>query len=163
MVRTFAHVGLRRLLGHGLVTTLPVAAMAAVGALALPQSDAHAESGRRICEYSFKTTPRSSPDQLTNISLGLDYKKDGECPTLDANTLAATKLVDVDQVIPDPVPKWTCEDWGRTHQTHRTDLGADPCPKMEDDHVYAFFWMDPTYDGAKPPSYQDLGPDSGFQ
>lgn len=158
-----AQVRPRRLLSRGLVTTLSIAAMTAVGTLALPQSDAHAEDGRRICEYSFKATPRSYPNQLMNISLGLDYKKDGGCPALDANKLTATKLVDVDQVIPNRVPKWTCENWGRTHQTFRTNLGADPCPTMEDDHVYAFFWMDPTYDGAKPPSYQDLGPGSDFQ
>lgn len=155
-----AHVVPQRLRGRVLVATLAVAAMAA-GALAV-QSDARAESGRRICEYSFKATPRKYPDQLMNISLGLDYKKDGKCPGLDANKLVATGLLDVDQVMPNPVPKWTCEDWGRTHQTDLIDLNADPCPNLTDDHVYAFFWVDPTLVNAKQPSYRDLGPDSQF-
>lgn len=150
----------RRPLGRGLVIALAVAMMAS-GGLAV-QSEAHAESGRRICEYSFKATPRKYRDQLTNISLGLDYKKDGACPALDPGKLVATGLVDADQVMPNPVPKWTCENWGRTHQTSMTDLGADPCPKLTDDHVYAFFWVDPTLVHAKPPQVTDLGLDSRF-
>ena len=133
------------------------AAIASVtlGTLAVTTT-AHAESGRRICEYSFKAKPRSFNDPLMRISLGMNYKKDGACPALDPARLAATGLADVDQIYPNPVPKWTCEDWGTTHETYKTDLGSDPCSHMLEDNIYAFYWQDPTTPNAKAPSYQDV-------
>ena len=139
----------------------------AAGTLAVT-ADARAESGRRICEYSFKARPRHSENPriqgnpLLRVSLGLDYKKDGACPTLSTDKLVASGYVDADQVFPNAVPKWTCQDWGRTHQTYLTDLGADPCPEMQADSVYAFFWQDPTTPNAAKPSYLYLGHESVF-
>jgi hypothetical protein len=144
----------RRLLGPG-----SLAAVALMGTAVMtlsPTSDAHAEDGRRICDYSFKVRPENSTDMDTTvkISIGLDYKKKGDCPFVDAVRLAQTGYADWNQIYSNPVPKWTCEDWGKTHQTFFTDLGTDPCPTLTDDVLYAFFWYDPTLPFAKPPSYK---------
>jgi hypothetical protein len=145
------------------VAALAVTAAIAVAGLAVA-TDAHAESGRRICEYSFKARPEKSDKFLENVSLGLDYKADGECPWLSPDKLALTGLVDRSQIFPNPVHKWTCEDWGSTHQTALIpNLGADPCPKLPDDHLIAFYWMDPTLPNPDLPHYQDLGYYTYFQ
>ncbi|HKT00060.1 MAG TPA: hypothetical protein VJT31_11050 [Rugosimonospora sp.] len=129
----------------------------AIGTLSVSiMPDAHAESGRRICEYSFMAKPRNYPDPLVRISLGMNYKKDGACPALDASRLASTGYADVDQIYPNPVPKWTCEDWGRSLSLYLTDLGADPCPNMLEDNIYAFFWHDPTTPNAPKPTFTDI-------
>lgn len=137
----------------------------AAGSGVAAMASAHAESGRRICEYSFKAQPENTdPDNprqknpLLHISLAMDYKKDGACPSLDPARIASTGYVDAGQVNPkNPVNKWTCEDWGSTHQTYLTDLGSDPCAKMDDDVIYAFIWQDPTTPNAAAPSYRELG------
>ncbi len=149
--------------GRGLLALGAVMTMAA-GTMTVTSS-AHAESGRRICEYSFKAEPKNTnshnPRQknpLLHVSIGMDYKKDGACPSLDPNKLAATGFVDVDQVNPkNPVNKWTCEDWGRTHQTYLAGLGSDPCPALWNDQVYAFIWQDPTTSNPAAPSLVQLG------
>jgi hypothetical protein len=145
----------KRRLDRGLLAAAAVVAMA-TGTLAIA-GNAHAEAGRRICEYSFKVTPTGYLDPLMKISLGVDYKKDGACPTLRSDKLVNTGFVDYDQILPNPVPKQASEDWGRTHQTALTWLGPDPTTNMLDDCLYAFFWQDPTTPNAKNPSYLNLG------
>jgi hypothetical protein len=127
-------------------------------------TNAHAETDRRICYYSFKTWPKnqnannpSLQNPSAQVSLGVDYRKDGGCPRLDPAKLAATGYVDLADVAPqDRVPKMTCEQWGDDHQTFLTDLGADPCPDMWDSYLYAFVWQDPTTPKAARPYYVRL-------
>lgn len=141
-----------------------VTALTAVAGTVTVASTAHADSGRRICEYSFKAQPTNKdPDNprtanpLLHVSIGMNYKKDGACPSIDKNKLAETGYVDVDQVNPkDPVNKWTCEDWGSTHQTYLSSIGSDPCYVMWDDTMYAFIWQDPTTPNAALPRYVQL-------
>lgn len=144
------HRPVRGLLAAGAVMAMATGTLTIAG-------NAHAESGRRICEYSFKVKPRSYSDPLTRISLGIDYKKDGACPELNPDKLVATGYVDYDQIFPNPVPKETSEDWGETHQTALTRLGPDPTTNMWDDCLYVFFWEDPTTPNATKPSYLNLG------
>ncbi|HEY6795308.1 MAG TPA: hypothetical protein VI248_11575 [Kineosporiaceae bacterium] len=135
-------------------------ALTAAALVATPlsiRSAAHAESNRRICAYTFKATPRNYSNPLMHISLGLNYKKDGDCPPVNPYKLVQTGYADLDQISPNPVHKWTCEDWGRTHQTYLDpDLGADPCNNMRTDFMYAFFWQDPTTPNPPAPSHQML-------
>jgi hypothetical protein len=127
-------------------------------------TNAHAQAGRRICYYSFKSSPKnqieSNPrlqNPLVQVSFGVDYKKDGACPRLDPEKLAATGYVDTTDVTPqDRVPKMTCEQWGDYHQTFLTDLGADPCPEMWNDYLYAFIWEDSTIPNAVRPYFMRL-------
>lgn len=146
----------------------PVAAAAVLGLLAAGLSvtaNAHAETNRRICEYSFKAMPDNvNPNNprdnnpLLHVSLGMNYKKKGACPTLDAQKLAETGYVDADQVNPKaPANKWTCEAWGETHQTFlNSGIGADPCNVMWVDTIYAFVWQDPTTPSAPKPTMAQL-------
>lgn len=156
-----AHALPRGRFGRGALTVATIVALAAGTLPATTNAHASsepAESGRRICEYSFKAHPRHYHDPLMRISLGMDYKKKGACPTVSPVRLASTGLADYDQIYPNPVHKWTCEDWGRTHQTYLNALGADPCPKLTDDRIYAFFWQDPTTPDAPKPTYAVVGP-----
>lgn len=139
---------------------LVVAAAATMAASTLSVAAiAHAESGRRICYYSFKASPKNKDEDnprlqnpLVQVSLGVDYRKDGACPRLDPAKLGDTGYVDVADVTPqDLVPKMTCEQWGDYHQTYLSDLGADPCPEMWDDYLYVFVWQDPTTPTAMRP------------
>jgi hypothetical protein len=141
----------------------------AVGALSVA-ADAKAAANRRICEYSFKVQPTNSngnnpvlANPLAQVSRGMNYKKDGACPALNPQRLADTGYVDASQVNPKAsVNKWTCEDWGATHQTHFTRFGKDPCPEMAVDTIYAFIWQDPTTPNAEWPSTAKLGPYSDY-
>jgi hypothetical protein len=153
-VSIFTHVVPRSPRGR---SALVVAAAVTMAASTLSvATNAHAESGRRICYYSFKAWPKNQNednprlrDPLAQVSFGVDYKKDGACPRLDPAKLEATGYVDVADVTPqDRVPKMTCEEWGDSHQTFLTDLGADPCPEMWDNYLYAFVWQDPTTPNA---------------
>jgi hypothetical protein len=162
-VRIFTRVAPRNLRGRNALVVAAAVTMAA-GTLSVA-TNAHAEAGRRICYYSFKALPKnqhpSNPRLQTpqaQVSLGLDYKKDGGCPRLDPTKLAATGYVDAVDVAPqDRVPKMTCEQWGDYHQTFLTDLGADPCPQMWNDYLYAFVWQDPTTPNAIRPYPMRLG------
>jgi hypothetical protein len=162
-MNVLAHAVPRGWRGRGLLAVAAVVAMAA-GTLSVT-AKANAQEGRRICEYSFKVKPKNTnprnpakEDPLLSVSLGVDYKKDGACPGLDPWKLEATGYVDVDQVNPkNPVNKWTCEDWGNTHQTIFTTFGYDPCFDMWDDYVYAFIWEDPTLPNAQKPRIERLG------
>jgi hypothetical protein len=158
-VSIFTHVVPRDPRGRN---ALVVAAALTMAASTLSvATDAHAESGRRICYYSFKAWPKNQNEHnphlqnpLAQVSLGVDYKKDGACPHLDPAKLADTGYVDIADVAPqDRVPKMTCEQWGEDHQTFLTDLGADPCPDMWDNYLYAFVWQDPTTVNAIRPYY----------
>jgi hypothetical protein len=168
-VNIFARAVPRGRRARGLVAAAAAATMVA-GALAVT-AEAHADSGRRICEYSFKALPKNNhPDNprnsnpLLQISLGINYKKDGACPSVDPKKLAATGYVDAEQVNPKKkVNKWTCEDWGRTHQTYLSSIGSDPCYVMWDDTVYAFIWQDPTTPNAEKPRYVQLDPVSYYR
>jgi hypothetical protein len=153
---------------RGLLATAAALALA-VGALSVG-ADAQAAANRRICEYSFKVQPTTSnannpvlANPLAQVSLGMNYKKDGACPTLNPQKLADTGYVDADQVNPkNSVNKWTCEDWGATHRTYFTRFGKDPCPEMEVDTIYAFVWQDPTTADAEWPVISNLGPYSKY-
>jgi hypothetical protein len=148
-----------------------VTALTTVAGTVTVTAAAHADSGRRICEYSFKASPMNSspnnprhptdpPNSNTKlrVSIGMNYKKDGPCPSINRDKLAATGYVDVDQVNPAASPnKWSCEDWGDTHQMYLGWVGGDPCYKMWDDTMYAFMWQDPTTSNAPTPWYQELG------
>ena len=157
----FTPATLRGLRGRGLLAVAASLTMAAGTLTVMP--NAHAESGRRICEYSFKALPTNQdPDNprlnnpLLHVSLGVDYKKEGGCPAVDPKKLAATGYVDKDQVNPAP-NKWTCEAWGSTHQTNLMSIGVgDPCPVMLDSVVYAFIWQDPTTPYPQEPRYVQL-------
>lgn len=127
-----------------------LAAVAAIGMAAMmlsPLGEAKAQSGRRICEYSFKAKPRHGADPFAHYSIVIDYKKDGACPYLSKDRLVATGYADVDHIFFNPVPKWSCEEWGSRHRTHLTYLGDDPCQWMADSHVYVLTWKDPTVVG----------------
>jgi hypothetical protein len=85
--------------------------------------------------------------------------QEGRCvPDLNPQRLAATGYVDAGLVNPKAsVNKWTCEDWGATHQTYFTCFGKDPCPDMAVDTIHAFIWQDPTTPNAAWPSIAKLG------
>jgi hypothetical protein len=148
--------------GRGLMALVSAVTLTA-GSMAV-MGDAHAEDGRRICEYSFKALPKNTnPDNprsmnpLLHISIGMNYKKDGACPSINPEKLAASGYVDIDQVNPkNPVNKWTCEDWGSSHQTYLGSIGSDPCYVMWQDTMYAFIWQDPTTPNAPGPRYVQL-------
>lgn len=159
----------RRILGLVAAATAAVAAASALSVPVVPE--AHAEEGRRICSYSFMWKPREyTPEQaaaeprledpLVKISLGLDYKKDGKCPWVHEEKLwlLTGGLVSEDSVMPDPVEKMTCEEWGDRLHLSKSALGADPCPNMSNDHLYAIFWWDPTLPqhANKSPEYRQL-------
>jgi hypothetical protein len=147
----------RGLLAHVSAVTLTAGTMTVMG-------DAHAETDRRICAYSFKALPKNTnpnnprlDNPLVQVSIGMNYKKDGACPSIKKEKLAATGYVDFDQVNPKKkVNKWTCEDWGATHQTYLGSIGSDPCYVMWQDTMYAFIWQDPTTPNAPAPRYVQL-------
>lgn len=153
----FTHVMPRSPRGRTVLVVAAAVTMAGSALSVVP--NAHAEAGRRICYYSFKASPKNQDadnprlgNPLAQVSLGVDYKKDGACPRLDPAKLADTGYVDVADVTPqDHVPKMSCEKWGDYHQTFLTGLGADPCPQMWNDYVYAFVWQDPTTPNAARP------------
>lgn len=152
-----AHVVPRRGRRPALLAAAAVTLSAVAASTMAVNAQAHAETNRRICVYSFKAKPRKYDNPLVSISLGINYKKDGACPYADPAKLAASGFVDVDEVRPNPVKKLTCEEWGATHQTSLTPLGADPCEHMPADRLFAFFWQDPTTPNPNTPSYQELG------
>lgn len=159
---TFARALSRGRSGRGLLALTSAMTLAA-GTMTV-MGDAHAETDRRICEYSFKAMPNNTdPDNprlgnpMLHVSIGMNYKKDGACPSINPGKLADTGYVDIDQVNPkDPVNKWTCEDWGKTHQTYLSAIGSDPCYVMWQDTMYAFVWQDPTTPNAPLPRYVQL-------
>jgi hypothetical protein len=142
-----------------------VAAAALVATGISANSVAHAESNRRICEYSFMAMPKNFPNPLMHVSLGMNYKRHGACPAMDASRLAAavsktykSNFVDVEQVLPNPAEKWDCESWGSRHQTYLDPwLGSDPCTHMDADVIYAFFWQDPTTPNPPRPDHEVVG------
>jgi hypothetical protein len=136
-----------------------LAAVAVMGMAAMtlsPMGAVHAETGRRICEYSFKKKVKKyekSNPKMT-VSIGMDYKKDGKCPSIDAQKLIKTGYVDADQVAPNPVPKVTCEKWKTEHNlVIDPKFGNDPCLGMKDDELYVIMIRNPSENG----SYTGLG------
>jgi hypothetical protein len=152
------------------ISASAVALATAVVSVAAVNSQAHAESGNRICVYSNKVKPSTYPDPLIQISLVVKHDKKQNCPTVDPWSLSRKSsqkqqdgtdgpiLVDPQQVAPNPVPKLTCEDFGKDAHTEDIimpgglGMGEDPCLNMQYDVLYAFYWQDPTTPNAKRPS-----------
>ncbi|HEY6793850.1 MAG TPA: hypothetical protein VI248_04115 [Kineosporiaceae bacterium] len=142
-----------------------VAAGIATAGIVTPQ--AHAESGRRICVYSYKQYVQEGLDgALTRYSVGINYKKDGACPGLDGNRFPSY-LPHGSDIATGSIRKQTCEEWGKAHSLDRLDslmlTNADPCRVMTVDHVYVFEWQSPTTPEAAKPRLIDLGPYWDYQ
>ena len=120
-MNVFARAVPRGRLGRSLLATATVLTMAA-GILSVT-ADAHAESGRRICAYSFKVKPTDSNpnnprnnNSLVHVSLGMDYKKDGACPGMWDDQVYAFVWQDstmLDAIKPYLMQLGTVYDYGR--------------------------------------------------
>ena len=132
--------GTRRtaLLGAVLVLLATVASV-----LTTPQAEA--VSGRRICLYATGVPAKVYQDtgavHDTVAYTGVNYKKDGACPTLASDKVT----YGVNQ--PQPVRKVRCEDWASIIGTNRYLWGsydaapettADACTRMVKDQIVHF-------------------------
>ena len=134
------HLGRRRtvLLGAVLVLLATIAS-------ALPAPQAEAVSGRRICVYAtgvpakVYVNPELSYDTLAYT--GVNYKKDGACPTGTASNF----LYGITEA--QPVRKIRCEDWSSTigavsylwsYLSNKPETTADPCTQMVKDQIVHF-------------------------
>lgn len=120
------------------VVAAVITAAAGVAAL-VPAAQAQAESGRRICRYTWAQSI-GNPEGRT-ISFVTDYKKDGACPDVDRHKVKLHARIGAWMPPPDawehpPVPKMTCEEF-----QDQLDLpdgpNGDPCTYLEDDVLYA--------------------------
>lgn len=150
---------------------LPVVVMLGVVLLyAVPRlPEAHAEPGRRLCQYvtdvptyamvGSRTKPGVVNKVPATLFVAVDYKKKGACPEMedpyriagDSDRLARLSYRQ-------PVPKVTCEDWGRVigatrrydgtlsadDPTLRLATGKNPffvdvCSQLDVDTVYEFY------------------------
>jgi hypothetical protein len=105
-----------------------------------PFQKAHAESGRRICQYIWDKG-MGNPEGR-NVSFVVDFKKDGDCPALDRAKITIPREVGLWMPSPDdwekqPVPKFTCEQFQYLYKLPSSGSGGDPCTYMWASELYA--------------------------
>jgi hypothetical protein len=92
---------------------------------------AHAEAGRRLCMY---VNAERTDDKKTRYIV-VDYKKDGECPPINAE-----KYPTLNSYV-NPVPKLTCEQVSAEVEFD-SKYYDDLCNFLVDDIVYGLFKRD---------------------
>jgi hypothetical protein len=111
------------------------AGMAAI----VPASQALAETGRRICRYTWAQSMGNADGRT--ISFVANYKKDGKCPDVSRHKIKLHDKIGAWMPSPDawedpPVPKMTCEEF-----QEQLDLpdgpDGDPCTYLRADVFYA--------------------------
>lgn len=132
-------------------------------------ASAQALTNRRICTYladvpttakvESQTKPGSYHTIPADLYVGINYKKDGDCPLLsDPYPIAGDNTRRVRLTYRQPVPKDVCEDWGRLIGVTDAYLGTmspndprlhlakgpnpflvDVCSQMAVDTVYEFY------------------------
>lgn len=129
---------LRRPLGALFSLVAGLVTMASVVTLT-PAPKAHAESGRRVCKYTWMQSV-GNPEGRT-VSFVADYKKDGACPYVDPHKVRMPAELGMWMPPPDtweqqPVPKMTCEEFQASLRLPSSGDGGDPCTYMQDDELY---------------------------
>lgn len=115
----------RALWGAGLLMAVLTVVMITLGSGADP---AAAESGRRLCVYTQNeggwTDARDNRQYHAYVAV--DYKKEGACPTVDADKFSW-------EVGAQPVKKIRCEDWPAKANPWP---GTDVCESLPADAVF---------------------------
>ena len=137
---------IRRVLSCSAVAATLLGAMTLTAA-----TQAHADSGRRVCVYAIDTVDPKAPNE--NVIWGVNYKKDGACPTVTNGKNG----IYVNQT--QPVPKITCEAF-----QGKVNLGpynSHSCSNMLEDHAYRYSQPVNSANDA-PWKQEDRGPISDF-
>jgi hypothetical protein len=112
------------------VMTAIAMCLTGLGTTVVTAPAADAVANRRICQYSYvRTWYGSSGVAVSHFQWGMNYKKDGGCPSNHNSYSLNNAAFDYS------VGKVTCEEFGKT-----VKVNYDPCTQMAVDSLYYVEW-----------------------